>query len=115
MDPNMVSEIDTACDLIAFWTRPGSYTKSATSFMLRGYQPVREFYSPKYNLRLSEYEKEDMRATLHWEPDLKTDEAGKAHLEFYTSDHVTTVTINIEGVSSNGNPLVYRTKLRIAD
>lgn len=114
-DANSVGEIDTACDLIAFWTRPGSYTKSATSFMLKGYQPVREFYSPKYNVRLSEHEKEDYRVTLEWQPDIQTDEMGNATVEFYTSDNVTAVTISVEGISSTGIPIVSRSRIRITD
>lgn len=115
MDPNMVGEIDTACDLIAFWTKPGSYAKSATSFMLKGYQPAREFYSPQYNVRLPEHEKEDYRVTLHWQPDVQTDEKGMAHVEFYTSDIATTVSISIEGISSTGIPFVSRSRVRITD
>jgi len=113
MDPNMVSEIDTACDLIAFWTRRGSYAKSATSFMLRGYQPTREFYSPKYDVPMAEHEKEDYRATLEWRPGIQTDEYGRAHLEFYTSDNPTTVTIRIEGISSTGIPFAKDTFLTV--
>lgn len=114
-DANSVGEIDTACDLIAFWTRPGSYTKSATSYMLKGYQPVREFYSPNYNIHLSEHEKEDYRVTLDWQPDIRTDEMGNAKVEFYTSDNVTAVSINVEGISSKGIPFVSKSRVRIVD
>jgi hypothetical protein len=39
----------------------------------------------------------DFRNTLYWNPDLKTDEDGKADLEFYTSDESGEYTIYSRG------------------
>lgn len=113
-DPNMVSEIDTACDLIAFWTRRGSYSNSAMSFILRGYQPKREFYAPKYHQQLPEYAKEDYRVTLAFQPNIQTNDQGQAHFEFYTSDLVTTITISAEGLTQKGTPFVFQRSVKVS-
>ncbi len=114
-DASMVAEIDTGCDLIAFWTRKGSFSNSATSFMLRGYQPIREFYSPKYNQPLPDHTKEDYRVTLEWQSGLETDEQGQSHFEFYTSDNATAITINCEGLTSTGMPVVFQRKVIVRE
>lgn len=113
-DPNMVSEIDTACDLIAFWTRRGSYSTSATGFVLRGYQPHREFYAPKYHQQLPDYAKEDYRVTLAFQPDIQTNDQGKAHFDFYTSDLATTITISAEGLTQTGTPFVFQRSVKVS-
>lgn len=112
-DPNMVSEIDTACDLIAFWTRRGSFTNSAKSFMLRGYQPKREYYAPKYHQQLPDHSKEDYRVTLDFQPEVHTNALGLATFEFYTSDLSTTITISAEGLTRTGIPFAVQRTVRV--
>ena len=43
-----------------------------------------------------------MRTTIHWQPDVPTDETGVATFDFYTADAQTTYTVVMEGVASNG-------------
>jgi hypothetical protein len=74
-----------------------------------GYQPPVEFYSPKYDSQESiENSKPDLRTTIFWEPNVLTDDEGKASLDFYTADDPATYTVIIEGVSDDGRLIHYR-------
>ena len=73
-------------------------------FILDGLDSPRLFYSPKY-VGPSKYNPVyDGRATLYWEPVIRTDENGEAKVEFYTSDRNTNFDIRIKGFDiHNGN------------
>jgi hypothetical protein len=79
-----------------------SYPPGITSFKIAGFSKVREFYSPKYQALESD-KKDDNRATLYWNPNVQTDKNGIAKLSFYNSDKANTFSINVEGVSGNGD------------
>lgn len=74
---------------------------------LSGYDVPREFYSPKYALA-DERPKTipDFRATLYWNPIIKTDADGKAAVTFWNSDEKTSVRVAVEGISGAGTPAV---------
>ncbi|MBT8219341.1 MAG: hypothetical protein KJP00_05940 [Bacteroidia bacterium] len=55
----------------------------------------------------------DFRSTLYWNPSVTTNKAGKATLEFYTSDDVGTYDIKIEGLTVNGQPFTATRKISI--
>ena len=66
-------------------------------------QPAFIPYWPDYskdNLRKNRIP--DFRNTLYWDADLKTDDSGKAAVEFYTSDEPGEYTIIVEGMTSDG-------------
>jgi hypothetical protein len=66
-------------------------------------QPPFRFFSPDYSVdSLKDNRIPDFRNTLYWNPDLKTDEDGKADLEFYTSDESGEYTIIVEGITRDG-------------
>lgn len=44
----------------------------------------------------------DLRSTIHWEPNVVTDEKGKASLEFYTADGPGKYLITVEGIDLQG-------------
>jgi hypothetical protein len=44
----------------------------------------------------------DLRNTLYWNPDIRTDRNGKAYTEFYTSDEGGSYTITVEGITKAG-------------
>ncbi len=71
---------------------------------LPGLQPVRQFYAPRYDAAKPEHTRPDYRATLHWQPTLKTGADGKARLSFWTSDARTRLRIVAEGISTDGQP-----------
>jgi len=60
-----------------------------------------QFYSPKYKVA-SNVTVPDYRATLYWEPNINTDQNGKARVSFYTSDIKDKYTIKISGIDTNG-------------
>ena len=59
------------------------------TFILDGLDKPRQFYSPKYNVPNQNNKMYDGRATLLWEPSIRTDATGKAQVEFFTSDRKT--------------------------
>ena len=62
-----------------------------------------EFYQPKYDVpeHLAD-RKPDLRTTIAWIPDVKPDENGIAHLEFYTADFPSAYDIIVEGITDSG-------------
>jgi hypothetical protein len=74
-----------------------------------GYQAPVEFYSPKYDTKEKlENQQPDLRTTIYWQPNVLTDEEGKAKLNFYTADDPATYSVIIEGVSVDGRLIHYR-------
>ena len=68
-----------------------------------GYQQPAEFYAPKYDTpEKKNIQEPDRRATIHWQPVVKTDSQGVAAFEFYTADENTSYTVIIEGVTDDG-------------
>jgi len=82
---------------------------------IRGYDSPRQFYSPKYDLFESPSSNQirDVRATLYWNPVIKTDSNGNAKVIFWNSDEVTSIHIGIEGLSANGEPGVATNSYKI--
>ena len=79
---------------------------------VNGYYEARTFYAPTYLLS-RERAKPDVRTTIFWEPEIVTDENGKATVTFYNADPKTTIRIGVEGLSSKGVPVSAVTKYDI--
>lgn len=76
-------------------------------FTKQGYYTAREFYAPKYSENLPEHVRPDYRSTVYWNPNITTDENGKASLSFFTSDATDTqLTVQLEGLAFSGSPVV---------
>lgn len=74
---------------------------------ISGYQGTRIFYSPDYNSpKITETEKADIRNTLYWSPYIHPDENGNTEVSFYNSEASTEVKIHLEGITSDGIPIV---------
>jgi len=69
----------------------------------------KQFYKPKYTVKDTANHISDLRSTLDWEPNVKTDANGEASIWFYTADKASTYTVTIEGMDMNGR-LGYKTK-----
>ena len=69
---------------------------------IMGYNPVREFYVPKYDKPEADHVRPDFRPTLFWAPMVQTDKDGKAKVTFFNSDAQTEVTIRVEGMTPLG-------------
>lgn len=63
----------------------------------QGIYQAREFYQPNYENNKAN--KIDKRTTIYWNPEVKTDSTGKAHVSFYNSDLKGKALIRISGVS----------------
>ena len=62
----------------------------------QGYSTVREFYHPQYDNNYLPKEKE-VRRTLYWNPDVQTDAAGIATIQFYNNAVCTDLSVDMEG------------------
>jgi hypothetical protein len=67
-----------------------------------GFNTPAEFYAPKYDVKVAEHEFADYRATLHWQPMIKTDATGKATVSFWATDAVTSIKVVAQGRSNKG-------------
>lgn len=69
----------------------------------KGYSISRRFYAPEYNSEvLRRTAMPDLRSTLYWQPNIVTDEEGKATIEWYNADNTGDCHIVIEGISTEG-------------
>jgi hypothetical protein len=79
-----------------------------------GFYKARQFYSPKYDHPDLQNKWPDLRSTIYWQPELKTDANGNAVFEYYNADGKGTYKVTIEGIDKNGNigRAVYRYKVQ---
>ena len=63
----------------------------------------REFYRPKYIAANEGARSPDLRSTIHWEPNLVSDNTGRAFLSFYTADKPGTYSVIIQGTDLRGS------------
>ncbi|MBB2954598.1 carboxypeptidase-like regulatory domain-containing protein [Sphingobacterium sp. JUb56] len=68
----------------------------------KGFNLSRTFYKPSYEAKDVSKIVSDLRTTIHWEPNIITDQVGKASFDFYTSDEKGPYTIILEGIDFNG-------------
>lgn len=78
----------------------GTYKKKGIS--QNGFYISRDFYSPKYTKDEEVLVRNDFRSTVYWNPEIIVDRKGKAEVEFYTTDALTTFRATIEGLVSDG-------------
>jgi len=66
--------------------------------------PVRQFPAPNYG-NAEDYDgpRNDFRETIFWQPSVKTNERGKATVDFYLSDAVTSFRVVAEGGTAGGS------------
>lgn len=82
---------------------PQKYGKTQLTVYPLGYQLPVEFYSPQYDtIQKKGSPVPDLRTTLFWKPDVKTDTNGHATFTFYTSDNADKLSIIVEGITDKG-------------
>lgn len=80
-----------------------NYTpKGIATVQPKGFHIHKTFYKPAYEPDSETTLNQDLRTTIHWEPNIITDENGKAAFDFYTSDEAGEYLIIIEGLDFNG-------------
>ncbi|MTI29901.1 TonB-dependent receptor, partial [Xanthovirga aplysinae] len=71
--------------------------------IVENFREKREFYQPKYDTdSAKEILIPDLRATIHWEPNIEIDSTGQKVIEFYNADRKTTIEGLIEGFNNSG-------------
>jgi hypothetical protein len=88
----------------SYWWGLEIPSKSRLTVFPLGFQKPVEFYSPRYDT--PERKKDpapDLRKTIYWKPDLKTDSTGTASFSFYSADRPGTYSVVIEGVTDRGD------------
>jgi len=79
------------------------YTPGIVTHSPQGYYEVREFYDPDYSAPADSLAgMRDLRTTIHWSPNVITDESGHTSVEFYTADSPGTYRIVVEGLDVRG-------------
>jgi hypothetical protein len=64
----------------------------------------KEFYAPKYNnIQADNLQKPDLRSVIHWQPILKTNDAGKAEISFYNADVTGDMMVIVEAICEDGH------------
>ena len=76
-------------------------------FTINGFKKVKEFYSPKYNVKQDYHAKPDYRTTLYWNSNIRTGKDGKASITFYNSDISRKLEVSIEALAPFGIPGTY--------
>ena len=76
--------------------------KGIVTVQPKGLHVNKTFYKPVYEPDSETILRQDLRTTIHWEPNIITDENGKATFDFYTSDEQGDYLITIEGLDFNG-------------
>ena len=78
-----------------------TYTPGLINFTPKGLSVVREFYSPKYDVKPDS--RPDLRTTVFWEPQMVSDASGKAKISYFNTDVPGIYRIVVEGIDVNGN------------
>jgi len=67
------------------------------------FSPRQEFYAPKYkSLTNDDWIKPDLRALVHWKPDLEIDTSGYVSETFYNADNTGEMLVIVEAISETG-------------
>ncbi|MBL7871350.1 MAG: carboxypeptidase regulatory-like domain-containing protein [Cyclobacteriaceae bacterium] len=94
--------------VIAIYTKSGFSAQTPEpnylTYKIPGYNRSRPFYSPDYS-DANNLKNPDFRTTIFWKPDLKTNNQGKASVEFYSADLATRYRIVVQGVTDRGVPV----------
>ncbi|WP_111306734.1 hypothetical protein [Confluentibacter sediminis] len=97
-------------NIIAIYTyaQQGVLGAKSPKGIMKTFIPVlaqtKEFYAPKYDhTNQNDLAKPDLRALIHWQPILKTDDSGKAKISFYNADLTGDMMVVIEAITENGD------------
>lgn len=77
------------------------YAPGLVTYRPTGYYLAREFYSPRYDVKLDD--RRDLRTTVYWNPNLVTDNTGMLKFDYFNTDQPGTYRIVIEGMDASGN------------
>jgi hypothetical protein len=79
----------------------------------KGYEQVKQFYSPDYSYHRDEHDLPDVRTTIYWSPFVKTSERGLTQVVFYNADDVANIKIVAEGTDGKGKIGVAKAEYKV--
>ena len=100
--------------VIAIYSNTGSLDYSSRhikrkpgiiDFKGHGFYTAREFFAPDHINGFEELMKADIRTTLHWEPQIRSNTKNTSEISFFTSDTKGDFIIEVEGISDEGIPV----------
>ena len=91
--------------------RGGDYTYNASqiyspgivTYTPKGYYSARQFYAPKYDDPKTNVTVADLRTTIHWVPNIVTDNNGNASFDFFNAGTKGNYRVVIEGLNEEGH------------
>lgn len=105
--------------LVAFYTKRDrdlvARQPGVVNIKYPGYTSASNFYVPDYSVPDKAHEMPDRRVTLHWEPIVHISRDGKAQVTFYTGDLAGSFKVNVEGVTSDGQPITVGTTMNVVE
>ena len=109
--PHAVPTIDdnTFCPLRTY-NSGSTQTSDDRRTILQGFTEPAQFYSPDYSKQKLPEGQKDYRRTLYWNPNLKLDEKGEAHITFYNNCRTTHLSVEAEGQATDGTLLWGKTE-----
>ena len=78
-------------------------------YLLHGFAYQEDFYHPDYKRNPPKAGQKDHRRTLYWNPDLKLDENGEAHVTLFNNSRRTQIKVEANGMTSEGG-FLYNSK-----
>lgn len=92
--------------VIAVYTKTGAGVSVSVGGTLvtryGGYSVPREFYQPKYDTKNIATAATDKRATIYWNPLVKTDANGAVSLDYFNTDVAKRQLLILEGMDAEG-------------
>lgn len=79
-----------------------SFAPGIITHVPKGYHPVRQFYSPKFEPGVPD-NRPDLRSTVYWNPHVVTDVNGKGNFNYFNTDEVGTYRVVVEGIDMMGH------------
>lgn len=71
-------------------------------YILNGFAYQEDFYHPDYQRNPPCEGQKDYRRTLYWNPDLKLDADGRAHITLFNNSQTTQITVDAAGQTPDG-------------
>ncbi|MHA4895732.1 carboxypeptidase-like regulatory domain-containing protein [Pedobacter sp. PWIIR3] len=80
-----------------------SYNPNVVNLSPKGFNKVRDFYSPKYDGPGNVAAIPDLRSTIYWNANVKTGSTGKATLNYFNGDGPGNYKVVVEGINADGD------------
>lgn len=79
-----------------------TYQPNIVNITPKGFNKVRDFYSPKYDRPGGGNAIPDLRSTIYWNANVKTYSTGKATLNYFNADGPGNYKVVVEGINAEG-------------